>query len=368
MQAAPYGFRIVGSLRETRRLVDADAALSGYAACDEQAGVNTEASYLSAFQFGEDFRRHLEMTGSTKGYTGPCWSPWLWFDIDRKADIEAATKDARRLAAFLADRYRLDGDELLIFYSGSKGYHVGLPTSLWQPEPSAVFNKLVRRLAEHVAELLGIDIDAGVYDKVRAFRAPNSRHPKTGRHKRRLAFDELLRMKTAAILDSAAEPQPFDLPLPPPADDQAAADWREAGAHVAKSTTANRQRRLAFNGSPKLNRRTMEFIRDGASTGDRHRLVFSAAANLAEFGCPPALAHALLTESALDCGLAPNDVRRQIECGLSSVPSDPTHQDGRESPQAGRNGSPITKAEKRNTADCVRSQGLPCQQKTGATE
>ena len=357
MQSARYGFRIVGSCRETRRLVDADAALSGYAACDEQAEVESE-SYLSAFQFGEDFRRHLELTGSTKGYAGPCWSPWLWWDIDREDDIEAATKDARRLASFLTDRYQIDGDALLIFYSGSKGYHVGLPTSLWQPRPSDVFNKLARRFAEHVAELLGIDVDAGVYDKVRAFRAPNSRHPKTGRHKRRFAFDELLSMKTAAILDAAAEPQPFDVPLPPSVDDQAAADWREVGKQVAESATANTQRRLAFNGSPKLNRRTMEFILDGASTGDRHRLVFSAAANLAEFGCPPALAHALLTASALDSGLAPNDVRRQIECGLSSVPSAPTHQDGRELPQAGPNGSAITNGEKCDTADSARSQGL----------
>jgi hypothetical protein len=337
MQAAPYGFRIVGCCWETRRLVDADAALSGYAACDKQAEVTTEA-YLSAFQFGKDFRQQLEMTGSTKNYDGPCWSPWLWWDIDRKADIKAATKDARRLAAFLADRYRIDGDELLIFYSGSKGYHVGLPTSLWQPEPSIVFNKLARRFTEHVAELLRIDVDAGVYDKVRAFRAPNSRHPKTGRYKRRLAFDELLRLKTAAILDSAVEPQPFDLPLPPAVNNQAVVDWSKAGEHVAESTTAHRQRRLAFNGSPKLNRQTMDFIRDGAPAGDRHRLIFSAAANLAEFGCPPALAHALLAESALDSGLTPNDVYRQIECGLSSVRSESTHQDGRESPLAGCNG------------------------------
>ena len=56
MQAAPYGFRIVGSCCEPRRLVDADAALSGYAACDEQAEVTKEA-YLSAFQFGEYRRR-----------------------------------------------------------------------------------------------------------------------------------------------------------------------------------------------------------------------------------------------------------------------------------------------------------------------
>lgn len=53
--------------------------------------------------------------------------------------------------------------------------------------------------------------------------------------------------------------------------------------------------------------------------GDRHRLLFSAAANLAEFGCPPALAHELLTESALDSGLPPKEVRRQIDCGLDPV-------------------------------------------------
>ena len=55
------------------------------------------------------------------------------------------------------------------------------------------------------------------------------------------------------------------------------------------------------------------------SKGDRHRLLFSAAANLAEFGCPPALAHALLSEAGLDSGLSPADVRRQIDCGLGRV-------------------------------------------------
>jgi hypothetical protein len=77
------------------------------------------------------------------------------------------------------------------------------------------------------------------------------------------------------------------------------------------------------NGDPKLNRQTTDFIRDGADAGDRHRLLFSAAANLGEFGCPPALAHALLTEAALDSGLSPSDVRRQIECGLNYKNSGP---------------------------------------------
>jgi len=70
----------------------------------------------------------------------------------------------------------------------------------------------------------------------------------------------------------------------------------------------------------KLNRATLEFIRDGATSGDRHRLLFSAAANLAEFGCSLELAEALLTESALDSGLTPSDVARQIRCGMNHKP------------------------------------------------
>ena len=68
-------------------------------------------------------------------------------------------------------------------------------------------------------------------------------------------------------------------------------------------------------------RGSSDFIRDGAANGDRHRLLFSAAANLAEFDCPPKLAFALLMPSALDSGLAPADAARQVECGLKHAAS-----------------------------------------------
>jgi hypothetical protein len=346
--------------------VDADAALSGYADCIDKAEITRE-SYLSAFQFGDAFRCHLNKTNSTKGYNGPCWSPWLWFDIDRE-DLGAATRDTRRLASFLCDRYRLDGDSLLIFYSGSKGYHVGIPTSLWNPPLSADFNKLARRFAEHACESINVALDSGIYDKLRALRAPNSRHPKTGRHKRRIGFDELLHLKTSAITELAAEPHPFDLPIPPAQDRQAVIDWQAASQHIAQKTDALRQRRLLLNGSPTLNRRTLEFIREGAPTGDRHRLLYSAAANLAEFGCPSRLAHALLEEAGLDSGLPPQEVRRQIECGLSSTGSEWTHQDATGRSQATSCDPTDLQTEKRCMVDPVESEQQSCQQMAGATK
>ena len=314
---ATLGFRIVGNCAGERRLIDWSAAFAAYAACDERATVHNEG-YLSAFTFANEFDEHLNATRSTRRYEGRCCAKWLWFDIDAD-DLGTAANNARRLCAGIVERYSIDPDELLIFFSGSKGYHVGLRLSLLgSPAPSANFHKIARRFAVDLAERLGVTIDAGVYDKVRAFRAPNSLHPKTDLHKRRLTFDELLHLKVDSLVRLASKPEPFDVPNSTDAIPPAIADWQSAADAVeadAKDLAAHRTKFVDAT----LNRQTREFIRDGATPGDRHRLLFSAAANLAEFGCPAALAHALLSESALDSGLQPSDVRRQIDCGLDAV-------------------------------------------------
>ncbi len=168
-----YGFRIEGSPYEPRKVVDAGLALAGYACCDPRAECGSEG-YLSAFRFAADFQERADkLTGivDTKGFAGPCWSPWLWFDIDCEGDRARAQAETEALADVLTIRYQVDGGDLLLFFSGSKGFHVGLVTCLWSPAPSADFHKACRRFAEHVGELAGVTIDNGVYDKVRAFRA-----------------------------------------------------------------------------------------------------------------------------------------------------------------------------------------------------
>ena len=321
MTTNDLGFRIVGPCTNERRLVDWQAAFVAYTALDERAEVNREA-YLSAFSFGDDFRRHLDATGSTKGFDGVCGAEFVWFDIDREdkqtkqVDLEAARRDSARLCLRLVERYSLDDDGPLTFFSGSKGFHIGLPTDLWQPTASLTFHRTTRRLAEGLAAAAQVTIDGGVYDKVRAFRAPNSRHPKTGLHKRPLTLDELTRLSVERIQDLAREPLAFDVPTITTRSEQAAADWLDAVQAVEREAEVIQQRRTSGNGSTRLNRSTLDFIRHGAGSGDRHRLLFSAAANLAEFGCPSELVRELLTEAALDSGLAPNEVRRQIDCGL----------------------------------------------------
>jgi hypothetical protein len=326
-EGSPLGYRIVGPVAGTRRLVDHAAAFPAHCACDDRAEVHREA-YLSAFTFGQAFRAHRDATGSTAGYAGPCGAPWLWFDLDR-ADRDAALADTRRLAAFLLDRYRaLDDDDLLLFFSGFKGFHVGLPAT-WGPEPSPAFHAAARAFCETLAAAAGVRIDLSVYAKVQPFRAPNSRHPKTGLHKRRLTYAELMGLSVGRVAELAREPAPFDLPAPAAADDQAAADWTAAVQSVEQAASARAERAAAAGPPGRLQRDTLDLVRgDVLEVGERHRRLFRAAANLAEFGCPPPLAHELLTGPGRDCGLTPADVRRQIDCGLAHGSRPAVPQDG----------------------------------------
>jgi len=313
------------SVQDRRVCVEHTAAFNAYCALDGRINPAVEA-YLSAFWFGPEFKTHLETTRSTAGYDGRCGAHWLWLDIDRAKDLECALRDARGLVGFILDTVRSFGeDDLLIFTSGGKGFHIGVPT-LWNPTPSTNFNRAARRFAEAMADEAKVRIDTNVYDKVRAFRCPKSRHPKTGLYKRRLTYDEFMNLSLDAILKLATNPAPFDLPTPRlSAGDIAllARRWADAERAVEQAKDAAAIRR-STEGPGRVNRATLEFIRDGAPEGERALRLFSAAANCAEFKTVEELTHAIQSEAALDTGLPPKEIFRQIECGLNHAKGKPS--------------------------------------------
>ena len=194
-----FGFRVLGPPTERRRLVDWWLAFKAHAACDPRAECERE-SYLSAFCFGGDFAAHLERTGTTRGFTGACWAPWLWFDLDGP-DLRQVVDAARRLAAAAVDGLGFGESDLLVFFSGRKGLHVGLPTRAWGPEPGPNFHRVARCFAARLAGLAEATaaVDVSIYDSLRLLRSPNSRHPRTGLHKRPLDFDELMHLSLIHI-------------------------------------------------------------------------------------------------------------------------------------------------------------------------
>ncbi|NMC19182.1 MAG: hypothetical protein GYA33_02075 [Thermogutta sp.] len=308
----PFGFRVLGRTSASRRPVNWDKAFAAYCQCDPRADLVAPA-WMSAFRFGEDFRSYLESHGTTKGYAGPTWSQWLWFDIDAE-HIGFAADGTRRLVEAIANRYGVGPDNLLLFFSGRKGFHVGVPLSLCgSPPPSNEFHRTCRGLAEHLAMIAGVEIDAGIYDRIRLLRSPNSRHEKTGLHKVHTRFAEL--SDPIRVLEKAKAPFPVTLPPFPPPNPTAVDDW--SGAEQETRAEADGKAAFRTDGEGRLNRLTKELIRGSLpSVGDRHRMLFSSAANLAEHGVPGSVIRELLLDPGLDCGLPPAEVERQIKCGI----------------------------------------------------
>jgi len=322
----PHGFRIVGPCTGDRRRVHAPTAFAAYCHCDAKAGVDREA-YLSAFQFDDGFAEHLARTGSPAGFTGSTWAPFVWCDVDRDeaaGGIARALADTKRLVNTLDERYSVPRGVLVPFVSGGKGFHLGIPTALWAPPASADFHAVARQFVETIAAAAGVAVDVGVFDRVRAFRAPNSKHPKSGLHKRFVPVEILDAVTVNGVLDMARTPEAFDVPSTDGVEsaDMLATVWDTAGRAVANKAAAVEQRRLEVASGDRavtLNKLTRAFLNGEVEAGDRHRLLYSAAANLAELGCPLPAVRELLTEPALDSGLPPKDVARQIECGHAAA-------------------------------------------------
>ena len=129
-----------------------------------------------------------------------------------------------------------------------------------------------------------------------------------------------------------------------PIVDGLAWEWKHATEIMAEREAAAEQQRANLATGlvkPTLNRLTLEIIRgEPVEPGDRHRLIYSAARDLAEKGAPRHLVDALLREVSLDTGLPPREVDRQLECGfndaLKATPSVTTLLDGRaDDPEGG---------------------------------
>jgi hypothetical protein len=274
-------------------------------------------AYLSHFAFGPDLRaHHAAHRGSVAGFAGPCWCRWLVFDIDRP-DPAVALADARKLVAFIHQRYpELEGD-VPVFFSGNKGYHVLLELA-HGPPPAVGFHHTVKTLAEGVASRAGVGIDAGVYDLARIIRLPNTRHAKTGLYKRRLDADALFRMDVAGVREHARHPAGDGIPAARRVPEELARDWADAEQRAGRVAEVRADRRAEHDGSPDLRapKFFLDLLRFGVNEGERHHTLFRAAAWLTEQNARPPLCFALLTEPGCDVGLTPKDVERQIRSGI----------------------------------------------------
>lgn len=279
--------------------------------------------FLSEFAFSDEFRVHVASTeGSAAGFFGAAYCPLIWFDIDREVenpdgelvpDINAALEDTRRLVDKLLE-LGVRKTCLLVFFSGNRGFHIGVFTGLFAARPSVQFAKVAGLACGAIAEVVGCEIDENIYKTVQPLRAPNSPHEKSGLFKVLISHEELRALSAGEVSGIATQPRWFE----PPCFDvepvsRLAAIWRAAEEAYAEQQAARvATAGMAANADAELFRATMEFLAVGAPDGERATEGFKAGMNLLDFGDIESLVTALLAHGFERSGYPPSEAQQQI--------------------------------------------------------
>lgn len=135
------------------------------------------------------------------------------FYLDLDADITSERKYKRMvpyvIRAYIAlNHMGLKENDIQLYFSGSKGFHVTIDPRVLGVVPVKDLNAIYKALALHIYRAYNIPvIDLRIYDKRRLFRIPNTINSKTGLYKVPIPFDFLYEFTYDRLLEYAKEPK-----------------------------------------------------------------------------------------------------------------------------------------------------------------
>jgi Primase C terminal 1 (PriCT-1) len=159
-------------------------------------------TYMTYFRYSEEMIDHFQERKTVSGFKGEAYSDWLPIDID-SPDLQEAQDNLNLLVQRLED-YEIDSNCCRFFFSGSKGFHVMIPSQIISAEPKEDIHKRFRKVAIHLSK--GINIDTSIYDKTRIFRLPNTINAKSNLYKIELYPFQALSTNIEEILHMAKQP------------------------------------------------------------------------------------------------------------------------------------------------------------------
>jgi hypothetical protein len=173
--------------------------------------------YTTYFLFPREILEHLRNNYnpytkrySISGYDGEVHANYLPIDIDSK-DLSQAQNTTKTLLSFLLNDLKIQRKAVLIYFSGSSGFHLMIDTRAFgEIKPSKnlhlIFSNLRSSLAIH-SKLNKQTIDLTIKDKLRLWRLPNTINQKSNLYKIQLSLNDLFKLTPDEIKKKAQKPQ-----------------------------------------------------------------------------------------------------------------------------------------------------------------
>jgi|GEM_PF-523178 len=219
--------------------------------------------YRTVYRYPDAFKEHRDRTGSVRGYTGLLWADFLPVDLDA-ADLAEALVTTRAALERLPARFDCPPEAARVYFSGSKGFHLLVPTASWGAEPRADLHRVFQSLAATWLE--GLAYDASIYDNLRLFRISNTRNSKSGLYKIPLTMAEVFQLTPDEIRALAQHPR-RDVAWP---DTDPGPGWAEAYRAVRLASPPPAPGEAGSTAPNRLARPCIGRMLQGVAVGERH--------------------------------------------------------------------------------------------------
>lgn len=137
----------------------------------------------------------------------------LYIDLDAdhlEKDYEKLRRDVLLLVRRLKTMFSLNDNNIQIFFSGSKGFHILVPHEIFGFEYTKNINTKYKMLATELKSYtITKSVDTRIYDNKRLFREPNSINSKTGLYKVQIDLTNLRTMSYDDLVEYASQPKPM---------------------------------------------------------------------------------------------------------------------------------------------------------------
>ena len=168
-------------------------------------------AYAHIMQYPESIIQYLDKGKKIQDYYSIRYSEYFPIDIDFGSDLSRAHELTLQFIEWMYSEYELDPRWLMIYFSGYKGFHILIPSILFNISPrndlEKKFKQLARKLiADHPIEKAGA-VDLKLYCRNRWFRIPNSINKKSNLYKIHLTMSVLKSFSMEQIQELARQPR-----------------------------------------------------------------------------------------------------------------------------------------------------------------
>ena len=162
--------------------------------------------FTTWMEFSNELVDYFEDKGSVRSFNGNASFTYLPIDID-DSNLETAHNSAKEIVIDLVENYEIDARALSIHFSGSKGFHIEIPSSLLNIQPLPQ-RQICNRVKEFVNQLgYRAHIDMAMYKSNMLFRYENTLNDKTDLFKIPLTVSELHQFSIEDITNMAVMPR-----------------------------------------------------------------------------------------------------------------------------------------------------------------